>query len=273
MCVIFWFFAVQACKFTPPINNEPITDISWILGLAAAGSCMGFLLLTAQHEGPGHYIGAGFFIFLYIMMQIVFYKAIDRVHKANIWERILEFGLPIISILCALLFLVFLVAGVAYKSYSALFEYGVFVTFLGINAYGVSMMVYICKWYYPVQVIIGTRTIIRWMRYQVDPATKQPNPMLSPYAYDVPLDSMGVPNGRPWIPRYEVISIVPSPSDDTFPPDPSPPQNQVPHPGYPPPLPVWPREFQFPPRHPIPPPPRPPHGHPTREKLQLVIPF
>ena len=78
-------------------------------------------------------------------------------HTGPVWSRMLEYGIVVICIISALIFSVLMVVSVALggdpilMSGSAVAEYIVFVAFVAISLYGMSLMTYISNWYSPVK--------------------------------------------------------------------------------------------------------------------------
>ena len=145
---IYWIFATQVCLHTT--NLGPTVYPTIILATGITGIA-GFVVVTVIPTGNVHILGAFVFMSMYIFMQYIFDLVIDRVYKGN---RMVEYGLPVITVVAMGFFGAFLVVSLLFsepfnyaRSVSAGFEYIVFILFICLNVYGVSTMAYICRWY------------------------------------------------------------------------------------------------------------------------------
>lgn len=76
-------------------------------------SWAGFLSLSAATDGFYHFAGAGIFICCFIGFQISFERAVDKVvKKRDMWEKAVEYGVPVLAGVFAILFFSFLIIGV-----------------------------------------------------------------------------------------------------------------------------------------------------------------
>jgi hypothetical protein len=150
--VCFFLFAKAAAHHIPgPIGS----NLHLIVISFGAISWFGLLLVAFNTEGSFHYSGAGFFIFSNIMMHYFLDRIIWMITQQTFTERMLEYGILLIGSISFLLFGFFIFLGwthnnkdaSSFLSSSAVFEYIVFVSFVGMNLYGASMMAYIALWY------------------------------------------------------------------------------------------------------------------------------
>lgn len=148
MVLSFSLFARQAGKDTDSFGGMSVPLVG-IISLA------GFTLVAVFPQGTTHIMGAGCFIFSYALMQLALDMVLWNVHKASLWSRMMEYGILSITILAAVLFCVLLGFSAimggdpTLNSWSAVFEYVVFVSFIALNTYGMSLMTYIVQWYVP----------------------------------------------------------------------------------------------------------------------------
>lgn len=154
MVVCFSLFAWRAYRSTR-VEDRRTAHGGVIVASAGLVSLAGFALVAFFTEGWVHITGAGVFIFSYVLMQFFMDMVLWGVHKGTWLERTMEYGILSITLFAALLFVLLLAVGSllggdpALHSGSAISEYVVFVAFISLNAYGISLMTYILAWYMP----------------------------------------------------------------------------------------------------------------------------
>jgi hypothetical protein len=150
--VCFFLFAKAAAHHTPGSKQSKLHLIVVCFG---AISWFGLLLVAVNTGGSFHYTGALFFIFSNLLMHYFLDKLIWMITQETFRQRMVEYGILLIGFISFLLFGLFILLGWTqhkdtsspFLSSSAVFEYIVFVSFVGMNLYGASMMAYIAFWY------------------------------------------------------------------------------------------------------------------------------
>jgi hypothetical protein len=154
LVVCFTFFAIEATIHSKP--QDVHTSAPYFTGFAGTMSIVGFSLVVAYPVGTStelHISGAVMFITFYTVMQIWLDVIMWSVHEVNFWSRMLEYGILAVNVVSFMLFALLMVISSilggdhGMTSGSAIAEYVVFASFVGLNLYGMSRMTYIASWY------------------------------------------------------------------------------------------------------------------------------
>ena len=119
-------------------------------------SCIGLGFVAFWPSGDLHLSGAGIFILFYVIMQVWMDQILHRVHPVSWHLRLMEYGVISITIMAGLMFGILVIVAsncgggsqAVWKSGSAISEYIVFLAFVCLSIYSMSLMTYIANWYH-----------------------------------------------------------------------------------------------------------------------------
>lgn len=150
MVTLFDIFAYYAVKR----NKLPM----WMLALVIVSggiSCMGLLFVAIFPGGVVHLTGAGIFISFYVLMQVFMDQILHNIYPGPWFLRIMEYGVVGITILAAFMFGVLILFAAIMGGYEAVFlsgsaiaEYVVFLFFVIMSLYSMSLISYIANWFH-----------------------------------------------------------------------------------------------------------------------------
>lgn len=157
----FTFFTAETTMHVVTVQEDKHHYLhAWapfFTGMAGAVSIVGFSLVVAYPVGTRsemHLSGAALFIIFYTVMQVWVDVVMWCVHKASHWSRMIEYGIFATNVVAFIMFSLLMVCSImvggqrsGLTSGSAVAEYMVFASFLGLNIYGMSRMTFIASWY------------------------------------------------------------------------------------------------------------------------------
>lgn len=154
------FFSWQAIHHQPGKThrkNTPWLTHWWIVAIYVSGflTVLGFALLAANKDGPIHFLGAGIFICMHLVLQMVFLHIVLYLFSENKQSfknwAIAEWIIVGVGAVAAIIFVVLLIvadiqeqeANVQLLTISAAAEYFVFAAFVALNILAAVVILYI----------------------------------------------------------------------------------------------------------------------------------